>query len=156
MPERTDISFVLVLLGLSASFSLTACGDQSDADEVSTTSAHGWTSSVDNDTFRMERRLEQLSVSFELDPGRTSAANDRVTASPCLNGRGEEFAQANFAPNGDDDVSRLASIRGRLDEVIGTVSDKCDFPEDLSQRIMAGFDGMYFRTSGDRAKLKSS
>lgn len=154
MPKPTDISSILFLFGLS--LSLAACGSQGNSGEATTKSANGWTSTIENGTFRMERQLDQLSVSFSLDPGGNSPATVRASASPCLNGRGDEQAQQSFTPTGEDDDSRLASIRGKLDGVIGTVSDKCDFPEDLSQQIVAGFDGMYFQSSGDRAKLQGS
>lgn len=154
MPKRIDLSVLLILSGFS--LTLAACGSQGNSGEASSKTANGWTSTVENGTFRMERQLKQLSVSLKLDPENKASATVRASAKPCLKGRGDEFAQASFATSGEDDVSRLASIRGRLDEVIGTVADRCDFPEDLSQRIMSGFDGMYFRTSGDRAKLKSS
>lgn len=143
--------FSAMLLSTGLSLTLAACGGQAPSK-----TADGWTSTAENRSFRMERQLEQLSVSLTLDPESKTPATVRASANPCLKGRGNESAHATFAPIGEDDVNRLASIRGRLDEVIGSVSDRCDFPEDLSRRIMSEFDGMYFRTSGDRAKLKSS
>jgi hypothetical protein len=153
-----------VLLGTS-SLLLAACGGNDVGNPASEGAADngvpqvdtGWTKSTEGESLRLQRQLNQLTLSFTLSPKSGGVSATIVAkASPCLGGKGEQEAEVTFTPMSSDDASALSDIRDRIDRVVGQVDDRCDLPDEVVRDITAGFDGMYFRSERERAAISGS
>ena len=143
----------------AALLALSACSEAPDntikkGSDGMPTGDTGWTMSQDGEALVLQRQLNQLSLSYRLEPTATGV-QARVTAraKPCINGSGEQSSSQTFEPLTFDDASELSQIRERFDEAVSSVDDLCRIEPETVEEIASGFDGLYFRSASDRATI---
>ena len=154
-PQRLKAITALATAGLA----LSACGSEPDrtiakGPDGMPKGDTGWTVSEEDGALRLQRQLDQLTLSYVLKPrGQGMQTTMTAQAKPCLGGKGEQTVSENFEPLDADDASNLSVLRERIDSLVSRVDDTCDLPEDVASDIGNGFDGLYFRTADQRAAL---
>ena len=146
----------LRLATLTLTFAVAACGsangDQASGGSAGASPSREWTSTMDGDDLRLHRKLDRLTLSYTLSPGREGPqATILAEASPCLGGKGKQLADDRYTADYFDDASAISDIRDRFDGVVGRINDLCDVPQETIDEIQSGFDGLYFRSASDRA-----
>ncbi|WP_156787212.1 hypothetical protein [Erythrobacter sp. SD-21] len=143
-------------------FGLSACGNDAEtqvgrnADGMPQGDT-GWQVREEGEGLRMRRQLDQLTLVYALEP-KSGGVGATLTAraAPCLGGKGEFEVEDTFTPLSADEASELTDIRDRMESLVGRVTDRCDIPDKVRNQITAGFDGLFFRTSGQRAAVSAS
>ena len=142
--------------------SLAACGSEGETEVVRNADGMpqgdtGWQVRDEGESLRLRRQLDQLTLVYALEP-KSGGVGATLTAraAPCLGGKGEFEVEDKFTPLAADEASELTDIRDRMEGLVGRVADRCDIPDKVRNQITAGFDGLFFRTSSQRAAVSAS
>ena len=148
-----------LLVASAAALALSACSEEPDTTikrgaDGQPTGDTGWNFKQEGNRLNYARQVDGLSLTFALFSGSEGVQGQLVaTAKPCLGGQGEQSAEDTFDMIDGEEGSVLAEIRTRADEVLGSIADRCDISSEDTTNILAGFDGLYFRTAPERAAV---